>query len=116
MELTIADCKRIIFWYHVAFQTQELSPEGEQEPDLRFLPELQADIQDFEKNHGKIARFLPELREPSNGDKMPARRPFYSEKRSFYSATTTILATLWRVFHFLDRSRKIASFSRCLRP
>ena len=69
MELTIADCKRIIFWYHVAFQTQELSPEGEQETDLRFLPELQVDIQDFEKNHGKIARFLPELREPSNGDK-----------------------------------------------
>ena len=69
MELTIADCKRIIFWYHVAFQTQELSPEGEQETDLRFLPELQADIQDFEKNHGKIARFLPELRDPSNGDK-----------------------------------------------
>ena len=54
MELTIADCKRIIFWYHVAFQTQELSPEGEQETDLRFLPELQVDIQDFEKNHGKI--------------------------------------------------------------
>jgi|TARA_Y100001949_G_C15718435_1_gene214038 hypothetical protein len=69
MELTIADCKRIIFWYHVAFQTQELSPEGEQETDLRFLPELQVDIQDFEKNHGKIARFLPELRDPSNGDK-----------------------------------------------
>ena len=69
MELTIADCKRIIFWYHVAFQTQELSPDGEQETDLRFLPELQVDIQDFEKNHGKIARFLPELREPSNGDK-----------------------------------------------
>ena len=69
MELTIADCKRIIFWYHVAFQTQELSPEGEQETDLRFLPELQVDIQDFEKNHGKIAGFLPELRDPSNGDK-----------------------------------------------
>ena len=69
MELTIADCKRIIFWYHVAFQTQELSPDGEQETDLRFLPELQVDIQDFEKNHGKIARFLPELRDPSNGDK-----------------------------------------------
>ena len=69
MELTVADCKRIIFWYHVAFQTQELSPEGEQETDLRFLPELQVDIQDFEKNHGKIARFLPELRDPSNGDK-----------------------------------------------
>ena len=69
MELTITDCKRIIFWYHVAFQTQELSPEGEQETDLRFLPELQVDIQDFEKNHGKIARFLPELRDPSNGDK-----------------------------------------------
>ena len=69
MELTIADCKRIIFWYHVAFQTQELSPEGEQETDLRFLPELQVDIQDFEKNHGKIARFLSELRDPSNGDK-----------------------------------------------
>ena len=69
MDLTIADCKRIIFWYHVAFQTQELSPEGEQETDLRFLPELQVDIQDFEKNHGKIARFLPELRDPSNGDK-----------------------------------------------
>ena len=69
MELTIADCKRIIFWYHVAFDTQELSPEGEQETDLRFLPELQVDIQDFEKNHGKIARFLPELRDPSNGDK-----------------------------------------------
>ena len=69
MELSIGDCKRIIFWYHVAFQTQELSPEGEQETDLRFLPELQVDIQDFEKNHGKIARFLPELREPSNGDK-----------------------------------------------
>ena len=69
MELTIADCKRIIFWYHVAFQTQELSPDGEQEIDLRFLPELQVDIQDFEKNHGKIARFLPELRDPSNGDK-----------------------------------------------
>ena len=69
MELTIADCKRIIFWYHVAFQTQELSPEGEQETDLGFLPELQVDIQDFEKNHGKIARFLPELRDPSNGDK-----------------------------------------------
>ena len=69
MELTIADCKRIIFWYHVAFQTQELSPEGEQETDLRFLPELQVDIQDFEKNHGKIARFLPELRDPANGDK-----------------------------------------------
>ena len=69
MELTIADCKRIIFWYHVAFQTQELSPEGEQETDLRFLPELQVDIQDFEKNHGKIARFLPELRDPSNGGK-----------------------------------------------
>ena len=70
MELSVADCKRIIFWYHVAFDTQELSPEDEQETDLRFLPELQADIQDFEKNHGKIARFLPELREPSNGDKM----------------------------------------------
>ena len=70
MELSIGDCKRIIFWYHVAFDTQELSPEDEQETDLRFLPELQADIQDFEKNHGKIARFLPELREPSNGDKM----------------------------------------------
>ena len=69
MELTIADCKRIIFWYHLAFQTKELSPEGEQETDLRFLPELQVDIQDFEKNHGKIARFLPELRDPSNGDK-----------------------------------------------
>ena len=69
MELSVADCKRIIFWYHVAFQTQELSPEGEQETDLRFLPELQVDIQDFEKNHGKIARFLPELRDPSNGDK-----------------------------------------------
>ena len=69
MEISIADCKRIIFWYHVAFQTQELSPEGEQETDLRFLPELQVDIQDFEKNHGKIVRFLPELREPSNGDK-----------------------------------------------
>ena len=70
MELSIADCKRIVFWYHAAFETQELSPEDEQETDLRFLPELQADIQDFEKNHGKIARFLPELREPSNGDKM----------------------------------------------
>ena len=69
MELSVADCKRIIFWYHVAFDTQELSPEGEQETDLRFLPELQVDIQDFEKNHGKIARFLPELRDPSNGDK-----------------------------------------------
>ena len=69
MELTIADCKRIIFWYHVAFDTQELSPEDEQETGLGFLPELHADIQDFEKNHGKIARFLPELREPSNGDK-----------------------------------------------
>ena len=52
MELTIADCKRIIFWYHVAFQTQELSPEDEQETGLGFLPELQVDIQDFEKNHG----------------------------------------------------------------
>ena len=69
MELTIADCKRIIFWYHVAFDTQELSPEDEQETGLGFLPELHADIQDFEKNHGKIARFLPELRDPSNGDK-----------------------------------------------
>ena len=49
MELSVADCKRIIFWYHVAFETQELSPEDEQETDLRFLPEL---------------------REPSNGDKM----------------------------------------------
>ena len=69
MELSIGDCKRIIFWYHVAFDTQELSPEDEQETELRFLPEFQADIQDFEKNHGKIARFLPELRDPSNGDK-----------------------------------------------
>ena len=69
MELTIADCKRIIFWYHVAFDTQELSPEDEQETDLGCLPELQADIQEFEENHGKIADFLPELREPSNGDK-----------------------------------------------
>ncbi len=69
MELSVADCKRIIFWYHVAFDTQELSPEDEQETELRFLPEFQADIQDFEKNHGKIARFLPELRDPSNGDK-----------------------------------------------
>ena len=69
MELSVADCKRIIFWYHVAFDTQELSPEDEQETGLGFLPELHADIQDFEKNHGKIARFLPELRDPSNGDK-----------------------------------------------
>ena len=69
MELTIADCKRIIFWYHVAFDTQELSPEDEQETDLGCLPELHADIQKFEKNHGKIADFLPELRDPSNGDK-----------------------------------------------
>mgnify|MGYP000147302178 CR=1 FL=1 len=69
MELTIADCKRIIFWYHATFETQELSPEDEQETDLRFLPEFQADIQDFEKKHGEIAMFLPELREPSNGDK-----------------------------------------------
>ena len=77
MELSIGDCKRIIFWYHAAFETQELSPEDEQETDLRFLPELQADIQNFEKKHRKIAKyakisindFLPELREPSNGDK-----------------------------------------------
>ena len=69
MEMSIADCKRIIFWYHAAFETQELSPEDEQETDLRFLPEFQADIQDFEKKHGEIAMFLPELREPSNGDK-----------------------------------------------
>jgi hypothetical protein len=69
MEMSIADCKRIIFWYHAAFETQELSPEDEQETDLRFLPEFQADIQDFEKKHGEIVRFLPELREPSNGDK-----------------------------------------------
>ena len=70
MELSIADCKRIVFWYNAAFETQELSPEDEQETDLRFLPEFQADIQDFEKKHGEIVRFLPELREPSNGDKM----------------------------------------------
>ena len=48
MELSVADCKRIIFWYHIAFDTQELSPEDEQETELRFLPEL---------------------RDPSNGDK-----------------------------------------------